>query len=89
VRLFVFVILTKRAARAAGRISDSFAPAKPVPVLEIAQRSFSSDAVTPATAILFGCSNRKGCSISKPVPAVLAPRCPRSFLPLALLALSG
>jgi hypothetical protein len=25
----------------------------------------------------------------KPEPAVLAPRCPRSFLPLALLASSG
>src|ERR1700689_4792825 len=34
------VILTKRASRAAGRISDSFAPAKPVPGSEIAQHSW-------------------------------------------------
>jgi hypothetical protein len=38
----LFVILTKRATRAAGRISDSFAHAKPVPVSEIAQRSFAA-----------------------------------------------
>ena len=33
------IILTARASRAAGRISDNFAYAKPVPVSEIAQRS--------------------------------------------------
>src|ERR1700731_5267678 len=40
-RVAVFVILTKRATRAAGRISDSFAPAKPVPVLKSRKRSFA------------------------------------------------
>src|SRR5277367_2003244 len=45
----LLVILTKRATRADGRISDSFASAKPVPVSEIAQRSL--------LLILFGCSN--------------------------------
>jgi hypothetical protein len=37
-----FVILTKRAARAAGRISDSFAHAKPVPVSYIARSAYTS-----------------------------------------------
>ena len=46
------VILTKRATRAAGRISDSFASAKPVPVFAIAQRSStSSRAESPASPV--------------------------------------
>jgi hypothetical protein len=44
------VILTKRASRADGRISDSFAPAKPVPVSEIAQRS-SADVASASRRI--------------------------------------
>jgi hypothetical protein len=46
-----FVILTKRATRAAGTGSwppDSFAPAKPVPVLKIAQRSFADVVAKPS-----------------------------------------
>jgi hypothetical protein len=48
---FFDVILTKRATRAAGRISDSFAPAKPVPVSEIAKRSLSN-AAAKASAVV-------------------------------------
>jgi hypothetical protein len=76
----VFVILTKRATRAAGRISDSFA-SEAGSGFEIAKRSFS-DAIARAWR-----SHRM--QNPEPEPAALAPRCPRSFLPLALLALSG
>jgi hypothetical protein len=38
---------------------------------------------------LRGLEMRIGFSDSEPEPAALTPRCPRSFLPLALLASSG
>jgi len=76
-----FVILTKRATRAAGRISDSFAPAKPVPVSEIAQRS-SSDA-TRKPQYSHRMQQRE---TNKKEPAALAPRCTGSFPTRAMLA---
>jgi hypothetical protein len=46
----LIVILTKRATRAAGRISDSFARAKPVPVLKSRSGPFLISLREPPTS---------------------------------------
>jgi hypothetical protein len=72
--LALAVILNEASNASAGKDLGQLRVSEAGSGLEIAQRSFG---------ILNGCSN------SEPEPAARARHCPRSFLPLALLASSG